>query len=152
MIAENDPYRKGPLTAITNKSLERPGRLITIGEPAENKEISFGLCQAIMTDCLGVRRLTAMFLPKQLYVQLMNGHQKTLCKEKLLALLKSKTCLSTSLRATKAYVYGYHEKTKTQSFEYRFKDKECCTIQARNEGTPHGIFNRRTCFRPFFMN
>ena len=59
----NDDARPGRLsTFITDKNIATVKKMIfnkrriTIREVADNVEISFGLCQAIFTDVLGMKR------------------------------------------------------------------------------------------------
>ena len=69
----NDDSRPGrPRTSTTNENIEAvqkmilDNRRITIKEVADDVGISFGLCQAIFTDVLGIKRAAAKIVPKLL--------------------------------------------------------------------------------------
>ena len=68
-----DNERPGrPSTSTTDENVEKvkkmimDNRRITITEVADEVSISFGSCQAIFTDVLGIKRVAAKFVPKLL--------------------------------------------------------------------------------------
>ena len=77
----NDDARPGRLSTLTtNGNIEAVKKVIildnhriTIREVADDVGISFGSCQAIFTDVLGIKRATAKIVPK-----LQNFEQKTI--------------------------------------------------------------------------
>ena len=75
----NDYARPGrPSTSTTNENTEAVKNIvmensrITIREVAEDVGVSVGLCHAIFSDILGLKRVAAEFVPK-----LLNFDQKT---------------------------------------------------------------------------
>ena len=69
----NDDTRPGrPSTSTTNKNINEVKKMffdngrITIREVADDVSISLGLCQAIFTDILGMKRTAAIFVAKLL--------------------------------------------------------------------------------------
>ena len=59
-----------PITSTSDENIEAVKKIIldnyriTIREVAANVGISFGLCQAIFTDVLGMKRVAAKIFPK----------------------------------------------------------------------------------------
>ena len=69
---EDDERPGRPSTSTTDDNVETmkkmimDNRRITIREVADEVGISFGSCQAIFTDVLGMKRVAAKFVPKLL--------------------------------------------------------------------------------------
>ena len=69
---EDDDRPGRPSTSITDDNVEQvkkmilENRRITIREVADDVGISFGSCQAIFSDVLGMKRVAAKFVPKLL--------------------------------------------------------------------------------------
>ncbi|KYN13102.1 hypothetical protein ALC57_14709, partial [Trachymyrmex cornetzi] len=78
----NEPRSGHPSTSKTDENVQEvkeivlKNRRITIREIADDLNISFGSCQSILTDVLGMTRVSAKFVPK-----LLNFDQKQLWKE-----------------------------------------------------------------------
>ena len=77
----NDDARPGrPSTSTTNENIEAVKKLvmknrrITIREVAEDVGISVGSCHAIISNILGLKRVTAKFVPKLLTFDLLTRH------------------------------------------------------------------------------
>ena len=80
-------------------------------------ERSFGACQAIFRDVLGIKSTAAKIIPK-----LLNFEKKQsrvdLAQEMLTTLNDDSDLLKKAVTADESWVYGYDIKTKAQSFRY----------------------------------
>ncbi|UYV75628.1 hypothetical protein LAZ67_13000795 [Cordylochernes scorpioides] len=134
-----DNERSGrPSTSTTPKKVDkvlelvREDRRITVREFAEEAGISFGSTQSIMKDILGVRRLNAILVPKDLTFD-----QKNARKETEILVFRVVRILSLNLEATtddpellkrvitgdETWIYGFDSETTQQASEWRFKNE-----------------------------
>lgn len=121
----NDDERTGrPCTSTTVdkadeiRNLVLENRRITIREVAEEVEISYGSCEAIMVDNLGLRRVAAKMVPKLLsFIQ--KDERKNAAQECLNAVAGDPTLLQRVITGDESWVYGYDAETKAQSSEWR---------------------------------
>jgi hypothetical protein len=82
---DDDPHTGRPSTARTNETVDRVNavtlgnRRSTIREITDELILSFGTCQAILTQDLGVRRVSAKLVPR-LLTQDQTEHRATACR------------------------------------------------------------------------
>ena len=110
---EDDPRSGRPTTSRTEelinslRDLINTNRRLTIREIAEELGASYGTCQTIITEDLGMRRISAKFVPR-----LLTPDQKdtrlTLSQE-----MMDRTA------ADPTWVYGYDPETKQQSSQWK---------------------------------
>ena len=86
-------------------------RRITIIEIADDVGISFGSCQAIFTDVLGIKRAAAKIVPKLLNFE-QKQRPKDLAQEMLATFNDDPDLLKKVITGDKSWVYGYDIKTK----------------------------------------
>ncbi|UYV78471.1 hypothetical protein LAZ67_16001603 [Cordylochernes scorpioides] len=102
--------------------LVREDRRITVREVAEEAGISFGSTQSIMKDILGVRRLNAVLVPKDLTFS-----QKNARKEKASLNLEATTedpeLLKRVITGDETWIYDFDSETTQQASEWRFKNE-----------------------------
>ncbi|KAA1414164.1 helix-turn-helix domain-containing protein [Nocardioides humilatus] len=117
----NDDARPGrPSTSTTEENIEAVkkmimgNRRITIREVADDVGISFGSCQAIFKDVLGMKRAAAKIVPK-----LLNCEQKQrrmdISQELLNIVNDDPDFLKKVITGAESWVYGYDIVTKAQS-------------------------------------
>ena len=89
-------------------------RRITIREAADDVGISFGSCQAIFTDVLGMKLVAAKIVPK-----LVNFEQKQcrmdIAQEKLTTFNDHPDLFKKVITGGESWVYGYNIETKAPS-------------------------------------
>ncbi|UYV67290.1 hypothetical protein LAZ67_5000135, partial [Cordylochernes scorpioides] len=124
-----DNERSGrPSTSTTpekvDKVLElvREDRRITVGKVAEEAGISFGSTQSIMKDILGVRRLNAVFVPKDLTLDQKNARKET-ASLNLEATTDDPELLKRVITGDETWIYGFDSETSQQASEWRFKNE-----------------------------
>lgn len=121
----NDDARPGrPSTSTTDENIEAvkkmilDNRRITIREVADDVGISFGSCQAIFTDVLGMKRAAAKIVPK-----LLNFEQKQrrmdIAQELLNIVNDDPDFLKKVITGDESWVYGYDIETKAQSSQWK---------------------------------
>jgi hypothetical protein len=96
----------------------RADRRLTIREIAEEVNISFGSCQAILTEDLAMRRVAAKFVPR-----LLSDDQKSrrleVCEELKQRVEMEPHFMSRIITGDETWVYGYDPETKLQSSQWR---------------------------------
>ncbi|UYV61900.1 hypothetical protein LAZ67_1007019 [Cordylochernes scorpioides] len=124
-----DNERSGrPSTSTTpekvDKVLElvREVRRITVREVAEEAGISFGSTQSIMKDILGVRRLNAVLVPKDLTFDQKNARKET-ASLNLKATTDGPELLKRVITGDETWIYGFDSETTQQASEWRFKNE-----------------------------
>ncbi|UYV81979.1 hypothetical protein LAZ67_21000289, partial [Cordylochernes scorpioides] len=124
-----DNERSGrPSTSTTpekvDKVLElvREDRRITVREVAEEAGISFGSTQSIMKDILGVRRLNAVLVPKDLTFDQKNARKET-ASLNLEATTDDPELLKRVITGDETWIYGFDSETTQQESEWRFKNE-----------------------------
>jgi len=109
----NDEPRSGrPSTSKTDENVQEvkeivlKNRRITIREIADDLNISFGSCQSILTDVLGMTRVSAKFVPK-----LLNFDQKqrrmNIAQDMLNDVNDDPDLLKRVITGDETWVYGY---------------------------------------------
>ena len=109
------------LASITDEQVKKmilENRRITIREVVDDVGISFGSCQAIFSDVLGMKRVAAKFVPK-----LLNFDQKQrrvdIAQELLNEVNNDPELLKTVITGDETWVYGYDVETKAQSSQWK---------------------------------
>lgn len=120
-----DEARPGrPSTSTTDanvkevKEMVLNNRRITIREVAEDVGISVGSCHEIFSDILGMKRVSAKFVPK-----LLNFDQKSrrmsISQEMLNDVNDDPDLLKRVITGDETWVYGYDVETKAQSSQWK---------------------------------
>ncbi|UYV72971.1 hypothetical protein LAZ67_10001333 [Cordylochernes scorpioides] len=102
--------------------LVREDRRITVREVAEEAGISFGSTQSIMKDILGVRRLNAVLVPKDLTFDQKNARKET-ASLNLEATTDDPELLKRVITGDETWIYGFDSETTQQASEWRFKNE-----------------------------
>ncbi|UYV82279.1 hypothetical protein LAZ67_21001563 [Cordylochernes scorpioides] len=102
--------------------LVREDRRITVREVAEEAGISFGSTQSIMKDILGVRRLNAVLVPKDLTFDQKNARKET-ASLNLEATTDDPELLKRVITGEETWIYGLDSETTQQASEWRFKNE-----------------------------
>jgi transposase len=121
---KDDPRPGRPSTARNEQNVAqvreqiRADRRLTIREIAEEVNISFGLCQAILTEDLAMTRVAAKFVPR-----LLSDDQKSrrleVCEELKQRVEMGPHFMSRTITGDETWVYGYDLETKLQSSHWR---------------------------------
>ena len=102
------------MKTLSVKKMISDNRRIIIREVADNFGISFGLCQAIFTDVLGMKRAAAKIVPK-----LLNFEQKQrrmdIAKAMLTTFNDDPDLLKKATTGDESWVSAYDIVTKAQS-------------------------------------
>ena len=100
------------------RTLVMQDRHITVRELADKVGVSIGSAHTILTAYLGLRRVSAKFVPKLLTME-----QKQLCLEiaqDMLDCIESDSnFLNTVITGDESWVYGYDPETKAQSSQWK---------------------------------
>jgi ribosomal protein S13 len=83
--------------------------------------ISFGSVVTVLRDILGVRRLVAKFVPKELNFQQLTT-RKEMSEQNLQAVAEDPELLQRVITGDESWIYGYDIETKTQSSQWCFKE------------------------------
>jgi len=89
-------------------------RRLTIREIAEDAGISFGSCQAILTEKPNMYRVAAKFVPRVL-TEDQKANRVNISQELLDRVSVDENFLKTIITGDETWVYGYDVKTKAQS-------------------------------------
>ena len=121
---EDDPLSGRPTTSRTEelinslRDLINTNRRLTIREIAEELGVSYGTCQTIITEDLGMRRISAKFVPR-----LLTPDQKdtrlTLSQEMMDRTAADPNFLPNIITGDETWVYGYDPETKQQSSQWK---------------------------------
>ncbi|UYV70423.1 hypothetical protein LAZ67_7002950 [Cordylochernes scorpioides] len=113
-----DKERSGrPSTSTTPEKVD-----ITVREVAEEAGISFGSTQSIMKNILGVRRLNAVLVPKDLTFDQKNARKET-ASLNLEATTDDPELLKRVITGDETWIYGFDSETTQQASEWRFKNE-----------------------------
>ncbi|XP_018405256.1 PREDICTED: putative uncharacterized protein FLJ37770 [Cyphomyrmex costatus] len=127
--AVEDDARPGrPSTSKTDENVDEirqlliENRKLTIREIAETTNISFGSVQSILREDLGLSRVTARLVPKELnFVQKL--HRAEISKEMVSMVDSDPTVIQRIITGDETWVYEYDTQTQHQSSEWRAKDE-----------------------------
>jgi len=121
----NDEPRSGrPSTSKTDENVQEvkkivfKNRRITIREIADDLNISFGSCQSILTDVLGMTRVSAKFVPKLLNFD-QKQHRINIAQDMLNDVNDDPDLLKRVITGDETWVYGYDVETKAQSSQWK---------------------------------
>ncbi|UYV78503.1 hypothetical protein LAZ67_16001800 [Cordylochernes scorpioides] len=121
----NDEERAGrPSTSTTDEKINEvekmilANRRITVREVAEDLNISIGSCHSIFINDLGMRRVTAKFVPKLLNCD-QKQHRMNIANEMLDSVRDDPNLLQRVITGDEAWVYGYDVETKAQSSQWK---------------------------------
>ncbi|UYV68226.1 hypothetical protein LAZ67_5003465 [Cordylochernes scorpioides] len=121
----NDEERAGrPSTSTTDEKINEvekmilANRRITVGEVAEDLNISIGSCHSIFINDLGMRRVAAKFVPKLLNCD-QKQHRMNIANEMLDSVRDDPNLLQRVITGDEACVYGYDVETKAQSSQWK---------------------------------
>lgn len=124
-----DNPRPGRETTSTNeeniekiKQLILSERRITLREIADECGISYGSCQSIVHDHLGMRRLAAKFVPKLLNFQQM-AMRRSISLDMISQAEADETFLKRIITGDETWIYGYDAETTRGASEWRFKNE-----------------------------
>jgi len=124
---DEDPRSGRPSTSIDDVHIDAVRDLIlqnyclTIGEIAEDVGISFGSCQAILTERLNMHRVAAKFVPCVL-TEDQKANRVNISQELLDSVSVEGNFLKTITTDDETRVYGYDVKTKAQLSQWVGKD------------------------------
>lgn len=99
-------------------STVRENRRITIRELSEEHSISFGSVQAILTEDLGMRRVSAKFVPKLLSAD-QKDNRVSAAADLIDCVENNENFLKTVITGDESWVYGYDPETKVQSSQWK---------------------------------
>jgi hypothetical protein len=120
MSIDDDPHKGRPSMARTNETVDcvnamiRGDRRLTIREIADELNLSFGTCQAILTQDLGMRCVSAKLVPR-LLTQDQTEHRAPACRELLQHVENYASFLPSIITGEESWVYGYDPETKQMS-------------------------------------
>ena len=125
---EDDERPGRPSTSTTDDNVETmkkmimENRRITIREVADEVGISFGSCQAIFTDVLGMKRVAAKFVPKLLNFD-QKQHRMNIAQELLNEVNDDPELIKRVITGDETWVYGYDIETKVQSSQWKLPEE-----------------------------
>jgi len=120
---DEDPRSGRPSTSTDDvhidavRDLIRQNRLLTIREIAKDVGISFGSCQAILTEKFNMHRVAAKFVPRVLTKD-QKAHRVNISQELLNRISIDENFLKTIVTGDETWVYGYDVETKAQSSQW----------------------------------
>jgi histone-lysine N-methyltransferase SETMAR len=91
---------------------------LTIREIADELNLSFGTCQAILTQNFGMRRVSAKLVPR-LLTQDQTEHRATACRELLQRAENVATFLPSIITGDESWIYGYDPETKQMPSQWK---------------------------------
>lgn len=96
----------------------RENRRLTIREIAEDIQISYGSVQSILTDDLGMRRVSAKFVPKLLSEEQKEARASAAC-DLVGCVENDRNFMTKIITGDESWVYGYDPETKAQSSQWK---------------------------------
>jgi hypothetical protein len=118
---DDDPHTGRPSTARTNETVDRVNavirgnRRLTIREIADELNLLYGTNQAILTQYLGIRRVSE----KTCYPASHTRSDKTACCELLQCAENDASFLPSIITGDESWVYGYDLETKQMSLQWK---------------------------------
>jgi AraC-like DNA-binding protein len=122
---DDDPHTGRPSTARTNETVDRVNavirgnRRLTIREIADELNLSFGTCQTILTQDLGMRRMSAKLVPRLLTQDKTEENRATASRELLQRAENDATFLPSNTTGDESWVYGYDPETEPLSSQWK---------------------------------
>jgi len=137
---DNNPRSGRPTTSKTDdcvaqvQELIRVNRRLTIRELSVKVGVSYGTCQAIMTQDLNMRRVAAKFV-----LRILTAKQKEWCLSVATNMLQEaesdENFMGQIIMGDEMWVYGYDLETKRQSSQWKSADspgpKKACQVQSK---------------------
>jgi hypothetical protein len=120
----DDPHTGWPSLAQTNKTVDcvnaviRGNRRLMIREIGDELNLSSGTCQAMLTQALGTRRVSAKLVPR-LLTQDQTEHHVTACRKLLQRTENDATFLPSIIAGDESWIYGYDPETKQMSSQQK---------------------------------
>ena len=106
----------------TDENIEAVKKMIFDKSSIHYVSISFGSCQAILTNVLGMKQAAAKIVPK-----LLNCAQKQsrvdIVQEMLTTFNSDPDLVKKVITGYESWVYGYDIETKAQSFQFKRPEK-----------------------------
>ncbi|VVC27926.1 Hypothetical protein CINCED_3A016694 [Cinara cedri] len=117
-ISIEDDHRPGrPSTSKTNDTITlvrnkiRNDRRLTVREVANEIGISIGTCHSILSDELGMKRMSEKLVPKLLTEEQME-HRIEVCLKLKNRISNDSSFISSIITGDETWVYGYDPETK----------------------------------------
>ncbi|XP_060846008.1 protein GVQW3-like [Rhopalosiphum padi] len=124
-ISIEDDHRPGrPSTSKTNDIISlvrdkiRSDRRLTVREVANEVGISIGTCHSILSDELGMKRVSAKLVPKLLTEEQME-HRIEVCLDLKNRVSNDPSFIKSIITGDETWVYGYDPETKVQSSQWK---------------------------------
>lgn len=121
----DDDGRPGrPSTSKTDENIDKvkdivlQNRRITIREVAEELNISYGSCEDIINNNLGMKRVAAKMIPKLLNLE-QKEYRKEIAQLMLNDVENDPDLLKRVITGDESWVYGYDIETKAQSSQWK---------------------------------
>ena len=95
-----------PETVARIEEFIRQDRRRTIRDIAEEVEVGYGTCQRVLTEELGMHRVAAKFVPRNLTAD-QKQHRVNVCTELRQLASNDETLLSRVITGDESWVYGY---------------------------------------------
>ncbi|XP_028047733.1 protein GVQW3-like [Monomorium pharaonis] len=125
---EDAPRSGRPSTSTTDDNVEKVKEIVlenrhaSLRERAGELNIAYGSAQHIMVDILGMKRVAARLVPKDLnFVQ--KQFQKTVAQEMISEVTDDPTMMKRIITGDKTWVYEYDVETSQQSSEWRYENE-----------------------------
>jgi AraC-like DNA-binding protein len=124
MSIADDRHTGRPSTALTKEIVDRVNAVIrrsrplTIREIADELNLSFSTCQAILTQDFGMRRVSAKLVPR-LLTQDQTEHRAIACRELLQRAENDATLLPSIITGDESWIYGYDSETEQISSQWK---------------------------------
>lgn len=127
-LVKDLPRSGRPSTASTEENVEKvekivlENRHVSLREIASEVDISYGSAEHIVLDILGMRRVAAKLVPKDLnFIQ--KHHRKTVAEELISEAENDPTFMKRIITGDETWVYEYDVETSQQSSEWRFENE-----------------------------
>lgn len=121
---EDDDRSGAPVEIRTDENVNKirdlinEDRRLTIRELVQHTGLSFGTIQKILTSDLGMRRISAKFVPRLLTIE-QKQHRLDTCHQLQQAVTEDPNYLNSIITTDESWVYGYDPETKLQSSQWK---------------------------------
>ncbi|XP_025421236.1 protein GVQW3-like [Sipha flava] len=149
-ISIEDDHRPGrPLTSKTNDTIIlvrekiRSDRRLTVREVANEVGISIGTCHSILSDELGMKRVSAKLVPKLLTEEQME-HRIEVCLDLKNRVSNDPSFIKSIITGDEIWVYGYDPEIKVQSSQWKTtnspRPKKMSSGPGKHQSNAHCFF------------
>lgn len=127
-VVENLPHAARSSTSVNDDNVQKvkdivlENRRVGIREIADHLSISYGSTQHILADILGMKRVAARLVPKELDF-LQKWRRVEVAKEMLANVAEDPTFIKRIITGDETWVYEYDTETTQQSGEWRFENE-----------------------------